>query len=89
MIGAAGRLSLRGWIPQLCDRAARRDLAVEVRRFWIEIQGPIAQVQGGAEIMDYGGDIAELLPAAVSSPLGAPSAAHEPEMIRRGPATNP
>lgn len=25
---------------------------------WIEIQAPIAQVQGGAEIMYYGGDIA-------------------------------
>lgn len=56
---------------------------------WIEIQAPIAQVQGGAEIMYYGGGIAELLLAAVSSPLGAPSAAHVPEMVRRGLATNP
>jgi putative membrane protein len=32
--------------------------------FWIDIHGLIAQVQGGAEIMYYGGDIAELLLAA-------------------------
>jgi putative membrane protein len=32
--------------------------------FWIDIHGPIAQVQGGAEIMYYGSDIAELLLAA-------------------------
>lgn len=32
--------------------------------FWIDIHAPIYQVQGGAEIMYYGGDIAELLLAA-------------------------
>ena len=32
--------------------------------FWIDIHAPIDQVQGGAEIMYYGGDIAELLLAA-------------------------
>ncbi|MEU8031843.1 cytochrome c oxidase assembly protein [Streptomyces sp. NPDC049099] len=32
--------------------------------FWIDIRAPIPQVQGGAEIMYYGGDIAELLLAA-------------------------
>ncbi|MGI5158095.1 cytochrome c oxidase assembly protein [Microbispora sp. CA-102843] len=32
--------------------------------FWVEIHAPIPEVQGGAEIMYYGGDIAELLLAA-------------------------
>ncbi|WP_328407284.1 cytochrome c oxidase assembly protein [Streptomyces violaceus] len=32
--------------------------------FWVDIHAPIHQVQGGAEIMYYGGDIAELLLAA-------------------------
>ena len=32
--------------------------------FWIDIHAPITQVQGGAGIMYYGGDIAELLLAA-------------------------
>ncbi|WP_225823430.1 cytochrome c oxidase assembly protein [Streptomyces naphthomycinicus] len=32
--------------------------------FWADIHAPISQVQGGAEIMYYGGDIAELLLAA-------------------------
>lgn len=29
--------------------------------FWIDIHAPIAEVQGAAEVMYYGGDIAELL----------------------------
>ncbi|MES4893150.1 cytochrome c oxidase assembly protein [Streptomyces sp. NPDC096012] len=32
--------------------------------FWVDVHAPIPQVQGGAEIMYYGGDIAELLLAA-------------------------
>ncbi|MFC0057653.1 cytochrome c oxidase assembly protein [Streptomyces actinomycinicus] len=32
--------------------------------FWVRIHAPVPQVQGGAEIMYYGGDIAELLLAA-------------------------
>lgn len=32
--------------------------------FWVNIHAPIDQVQAGAEIMYYGGDIAELLLAA-------------------------
>ncbi|MGW2491474.1 cytochrome c oxidase assembly protein [Streptomyces sp. NPDC001606] len=32
--------------------------------FWVDIRAPIPEVQGGAEIMYYGGDIAELLLAA-------------------------
>jgi putative membrane protein len=32
--------------------------------FWVDIHAPIPQVQGGAEIMYYGGDVAELLLAA-------------------------
>ncbi|MEU8298744.1 cytochrome c oxidase assembly protein [Micromonospora sp. NPDC048909] len=32
--------------------------------YWIDIHAPVAEVQGGAEIMYYGGDIAELLLAA-------------------------
>jgi putative membrane protein len=32
--------------------------------YWVDIHMPIAQVQGGAELMYYGGDIAELLLAA-------------------------
>ncbi|MGV9210280.1 cytochrome c oxidase assembly protein [Micromonospora sp. RB23] len=32
--------------------------------FWVDIHAPISQVQGGAQIMYYGGDIAELLLAA-------------------------
>jgi putative membrane protein len=32
--------------------------------FWVDIHAPIYQVQAGAEIMYYGGDIAELLLAA-------------------------
>lgn len=32
--------------------------------FWVDIHAPVKQVQGGAEIMYYGGDIAELLLAA-------------------------
>ncbi|MGW2856716.1 hypothetical protein ACWDAZ_33795, partial [Streptomyces sp. NPDC001215] len=31
---------------------------------WVDIHAPIPEVQGGAEIMYYGGDIAELLLAA-------------------------
>ncbi|MFJ8047027.1 cytochrome c oxidase assembly protein [Streptomyces luteogriseus] len=34
--------------------------------FWADIHAPIDQVQGGAEIMYYGGDLAELLLAAAS-----------------------
>lgn len=29
--------------------------------FWVDVHAPVSQVQGGAEIMYYGGDIAELL----------------------------
>ncbi|MET8280511.1 cytochrome c oxidase assembly protein [Micromonospora sp. NPDC005174] len=32
--------------------------------FWVDIHAPIPQVQGGAQLMYYGGDIAELLLAA-------------------------
>lgn len=32
--------------------------------FWVDIHAPIDQVQGGAEVMYYGGDLAELLLAA-------------------------
>lgn len=32
--------------------------------FWVDVHAPIAEVRGGAEIMYYGGDIAELLLAA-------------------------
>jgi putative membrane protein len=32
--------------------------------FWVDVHAPILEVQGGAEIMYYGGDIAELLLAA-------------------------
>ncbi|MFI9245287.1 cytochrome c oxidase assembly protein [Streptomyces sp. NPDC053086] len=32
--------------------------------FWVDVHAPVAEVQGGAEIMYYGGDIAELLLAA-------------------------
>ncbi|POX55151.1 cytochrome c oxidase assembly protein [Streptomyces sp. Ru71] len=32
--------------------------------FWVDIHAPVDQVQGGAEMMYYGGDIAELLLAA-------------------------
>ncbi|MFF5480832.1 cytochrome c oxidase assembly protein [Streptomyces sp. NPDC012935] len=32
--------------------------------FWVDIHAPVEQVQGGAEIMYYGGDVAELLLAA-------------------------
>ena len=34
--------------------------------FWADIHAPIDQVRGGAEIMYYGGDLAELLLAAAS-----------------------
>lgn len=32
--------------------------------FWVDVHAPVDQVQGGAEIMYYGGDLAELLLAA-------------------------
>ncbi|MFF6877406.1 cytochrome c oxidase assembly protein [Streptomyces sp. NPDC012474] len=32
--------------------------------FWVDIHAPVDQVQGGAEVMYYGGDLAELLLAA-------------------------
>ncbi|WNE94901.1 cytochrome c oxidase assembly protein [Streptomyces luomodiensis] len=32
--------------------------------FWVRVHAPVAEVQGGAEIMYYGGDLAELLLAA-------------------------
>ncbi|HWM39607.1 MAG TPA: cytochrome c oxidase assembly protein, partial [Streptomyces sp.] len=32
--------------------------------FFIDVRAPIAQVQGGAQLMYYGGDLAELLLAA-------------------------
>ncbi|MGW4568752.1 cytochrome c oxidase assembly protein, partial [Streptomyces sp. NPDC004561] len=32
--------------------------------FWVDVHAPIPEVQGGAEIMYYGGDLAELLLAA-------------------------
>ncbi|MBX6381403.1 MAG: cytochrome c oxidase assembly protein [Microbispora sp.] len=33
--------------------------------FWVDVHAPVSEVRGGAEIMYYGGDIAELVLAAV------------------------
>jgi putative membrane protein len=46
--------------------------------FWVHIHAPIDQVQGGAEIMYYGGDIAELLLAAALVATWRPTR-HPPE----------
>ncbi|MBI0294080.1 cytochrome c oxidase assembly protein [Streptomyces sp. PRKS01-29] len=50
--------------------------------FWVEIHAPIAEVRGGAEIMYYGGDLAELLLAAALvttwRPVRTPPSPHGP-----------
>ncbi|MFH0522175.1 cytochrome c oxidase assembly protein [Streptomyces sp. M41] len=49
--------------------------------FWVQVHAPISQVQGGAEIMYYGGDIAELLLALALVTTWRPEArAHRPAM---------
>ncbi|MFI0806270.1 cytochrome c oxidase assembly protein [Streptomyces echinatus] len=47
-------------------------------QFWVDIRAPVTEVRGGAEIMYYGGDIAELLLAAALVATWRP--------VRRGPA---
>jgi len=44
--------------------------------FWVDIHAPIHQVQAGAEIMYYGGDIAELLLAAALVSTWRPAPRH-------------
>ncbi|SFY44207.1 Cytochrome c oxidase assembly factor CtaG [Streptomyces atratus] len=54
--------------------------------FWVDIHAPIYQVQGGAEIMYYGGDIAELLLAAALVATWRPEhrrAAHREAVVPR------
>jgi putative membrane protein len=54
--------------------------------FWVDIHAPTYQVQGGAEIMYYGGDIAELLLAAALVATWRPEqrrAAHRETVARR------
>ncbi|MFB9833525.1 cytochrome c oxidase assembly protein [Actinoallomurus acaciae] len=41
--------------------------------FLIDVHGPITQVRGGAELMYYGGDIAELLLAAAAVTISRPA----------------
>ncbi|GAA4304792.1 hypothetical protein GCM10023086_22190 [Streptomyces venetus] len=48
--------------------------------FWVDVHASIVQVQGGAEIMYYGGDIAELLLAAALVATWRP----EPRSASRG-----
>ncbi|MGQ5264732.1 cytochrome c oxidase assembly protein [Micromonospora sp. ZYX-F-536] len=57
--------------------------------FWIDIHAPIRQVQGGAEIMYYGGDIAELLLAAALVATWRPGRRTPPpaQRIGRPPVT--
>ncbi len=55
--------------------------------FWADIHAPVPQVRAGAEIMYYGGDIAELLLAAALVTTWRPEprrpAAREPATARR------
>ncbi|NGN62836.1 cytochrome c oxidase assembly protein [Streptomyces sp. A7024] len=53
--------------------------------FWVNIHAPIHQVQGGAEIMYYGGDIAELLLAVALVATWRP--AHQRRPATRGTRT--
>ncbi|WP_327045779.1 cytochrome c oxidase assembly protein [Microbispora sp. NBC_01189] len=54
--------------------------------FWVDVRAPIAEVRGGAEIMYYGGDIAELLLAAALvatwRPVPRTGAGHGPAVTR-------
>ncbi|MEU0007227.1 cytochrome c oxidase assembly protein [Streptomyces sp. NPDC006314] len=59
-LGVRGRLICLG-----CAIAAHSVMAqLMYGGFWVDVHAPIPEVQGGAEIMYYGGDIAELLLAA-------------------------
>ncbi|MFD5065420.1 MULTISPECIES: cytochrome c oxidase assembly protein [unclassified Streptomyces] len=60
--------------------------------FLIDVHAPISQVQGGAEIMYYGGDIAELLLAAALVATWRPSRHRSTEAnagLRRSPRAQP
>ncbi|GGY22392.1 cytochrome c oxidase assembly protein [Streptomyces djakartensis] len=46
--------------------------------FWVDVHAPVPEVQGGAEIMYYGGDIAELLLAAALVTTWRPQARTRP-----------
>lgn len=46
--------------------------------FWVRVHVPIVQLQGGAEIMHYGGDIAELLLAAALAATWRPERRDRP-----------
>ncbi|SEC23747.1 putative membrane protein [Streptomyces sp. 2231.1] len=56
--------------------------------FWVDVHAPVPEVQGGAEIMYYGGDVAELLlaaalvttwrPAPRARPAAGPRASRDP-----------
>lgn len=52
--------------------------------FWIDIHAPVDQVQGGAEIMYYGGDITELLLAAALVTTWRPAPGPQPRSAATG-----
>lgn len=56
--------------------------------FLIDVHAPIAQVRGGAEIMYYGGDVAELLLAAALVATWRPTRRTAPARPRPKPATD-
>lgn len=83
---APGRLGVRARLVCLgCAIAAHAVIAqLMYGGFWVDIRAPIPQVQGGAEIMYYGGDIAELLLAAALVATWRPE-----RRSRRTPRTAP
>ncbi len=63
---APGRLGVRARLVCLGCAIAVHAVVAQLMYggFWVDVHAPIPQVRGGAEIMYYGGDIAELLLAA-------------------------
>ncbi|WP_169947092.1 cytochrome c oxidase assembly protein [Microbispora sp. H11081] len=52
--------------------------------FWVDVRAPVAEVRGGAEIMYYGGDIAELLLAFALVATWRPDRRHRSVRFARG-----
>jgi putative membrane protein len=83
---APGRLGVRPRLVCLGCAIAMHAVVAQLMYggFWVDVRAPIPQVQGGAEIMYYGGDIAELLLAAALVTTWRPE-----QRSRRAPRTSP
>lgn len=79
---APRRLGVRARLVWLgCAIAAHSVMAqLMYGGFWVDIHAPVPEVQGGAEIMYYGGDIAELLLAAALVATWRPERRARPAM---------